>query len=341
MNARFLIAILSTAALAIPAGAQNQRRATMVGGGNAAGGHCTGQVVVDGSADLQIQGDTASVRDVSGSQPQVQRFECTSAIPPRADLRVNVNGRGHAQVVQSSANGGPEVIRIEDREGGASVYQFDVSWGQVGANPGYNTQGYNNPAYNQGYGNPGYGNPGYAPPAVERRDSDRAYNGYGYNGGSRFTTAQAVNVCRDAVREQAMEQFGARSVNFDSIRMDDNPGRHDWVVGRVDMRRGAGREEYPFSCSVNFDTGRVRSAQINAPNQGYAARDSEARAMDTCRSAVIGRIGGNVNIGDMNVDPDGDLVRGSAWSRGRGFDFSCRVSPYSGNVRDLTVTRRR
>jgi len=91
---------------------------------------------------------------------------------------------------------------------------------------------------------------------------------------------------------------------------------------------------------VNFDSGRVRTAQIDAPHTGYAGRDVVARQMDTCRSAVSDRIGGRVTFGATNVDGDGDMVRGRAFSRGRGYDFSCRVSPYSGEVRSVNVDRR-
>jgi hypothetical protein len=333
MNARLFLTIVSTAVLAIPAGAQVQRRATMTGGGNGGSGHCTGEVVVDGAADVQIRGDTATVRDVSGQQPQIRRFECTSLVPATASLRANVNGRGEARVTAMPNNGSPAVIHIEDHEGGASTYQFDIAWGNTQGN---NTQGYNN----QGYNNQGYNSQGYPPPAVDRRDSERGWNG-GWNGGRRFTNDQAINVCRDAVRQQAADRFGTRDVNIGRIRIDDNPGRNDWVVGNVDVRRGGRDVEYPFSCSVNFDTGRVRTAQIDAPSQGYAGRDAEARGMDKCRDAVSNRIRGRVDIHDMRMDPDGDLIRGSAWAQGQSWDFSCRVSPYDGDVRDLNVSPRR
>jgi hypothetical protein len=325
MNARLFLAIVSTAALAIPAGAQVQRRATMTGGGNGAAGHCTGEVVVDGAADLQIRGDTATVRDVSGQQPQIRRFECTSAIPATASLRANVNGRGNARVVAMPSNGSPAVIHIEDREGGASTYQFDIAWGNEQGN---NTQGYNNQGYN---------NPGYAPPVTQRPEGDR-----GWNGGRRFTNDQAVNVCRDTIRQQAMDRFGTRDVNIGRIRIDDNPGRNDWVVGNVDVRRGGRDEQYPFSCSVNFDSGRVRTAQIDAPsNRGYAGRSMVDREMDTCRSAVRDRLGADrVEFGDMNVDPDGDTVRGGARGRDGWVNFACHVNPDNGYVRNVDIWRR-
>jgi len=304
----------------------------MTGGGNGASGHCTGEVVVDGAADLQIRGDTATVRDISGQQPQIRRFQCTSPVPATASLRANVNGRGNARVVAMPSNGSPAVIHIEDHEGGASTYQFDIAWGN---NQGNNAQGYNNPGYN----NPGYNNPGYQPPVADRRDTERGYGdrGYGYNGG-RFTAEQAVNVCRDAIRQQAMDRFGTREVNIGRIHMDDNPGRNDWVVGNVNVRQ----EQYPFSCSVNFDNGRVRSAQIDAPsNRGYAGRSMVDREMDTCRDAVRNRLGADrVEFGDMNVDPDGDTVRGGARGRDGWVNFACHVNPDNGYVRNVDIWRR-
>src|SRR5581483_6078377 len=48
MNSRFLLPVLAAASLAVPAGAQIQRRATIVGGGNGDSGRCYAEVVVDG-----------------------------------------------------------------------------------------------------------------------------------------------------------------------------------------------------------------------------------------------------------------------------------------------------
>ena len=44
-----------------------------------------------------------------------------------------------------------------------------------------------------------------------------------------------------------------------------------------------------------------------------------------------------VNIDDRYGN---DVVRGSARSRGRDYDFSCSVNPYNGNVRNLDLRRR-
>lgn len=97
-------------------------------------------------------------------------------------------------------------------------------------------------------------------------------NGEGSGGGGRgrrFTTEQAVQVCESSIRQQAEQRFRSRNITFRGTTLDDNPGRQDWVMGMLDVRRTPGRgETYRFSCSVNFDTGLVRSAQIGT-REGY------------------------------------------------------------------------
>jgi hypothetical protein len=286
--------------------AQRQQRARMVGGGSPNGGRCIAEVVVDGAAELQIQGESANLRNLSGGEPQWRRFECTSAMPPNADVRVNINGRGRAQLVASPRNGGPAVVRIEDSKGGAEVYQLEFQW----------TGGYG--AFN---GNPGnYGD--------QRR--------FG-----RVPFDQAVENCRQSIRQEARSRFGTDNVEFRHVDVDDQQGNRDLVVGTVGIRR----EAYPFSCTMNLNNGRVREARINGvgDRNGYAARDVQAREMDTCRSAVMDRIGGDrVEFGPMRIEDraGNDFVLGTARQRGRDFDFTCSVNSYSGAVRNVDVRRR-
>jgi hypothetical protein len=316
MNGRFLLTITAAAAIAGSAGAQSmQRRASMIPGGERNGGHCVADVVVDGAAELTVNGDTAGLRDLSGRPPQWRNFSCTGAMPRDADVRVDIDGRGHAQVVSSPRNGGPAVIRIEDSEGGAATYRVQLWWSAFDA------------GVRQQAGNGGF------------RD--------GRNGRDNFGPQQAIQVCRDAVRQQAAERFGTNDVNFRRIDVDNDPGRRDWVVGMIDVGRGPRSDSYPFSCSVNFESGHVRSAQIEAPSgdrrRGSASRDVAAREMDTCRSAVVDRLGGGrVSFGAMNVEDryGNDMVRGTASERGQSWDFSCSVNPYSGSVRDVDLRRR-
>jgi len=333
MNARLIVGLIAAAALAGSAGAQ-QRRATVIGGGNGDSGRCYAEVRVDGAAEVEIRGDTASLRDLSGQAPQWQRFECTGPMPANANLRLTANGRGRTELISGPQNGGAAVVRMQDPEGGAQVYQFELSWNNGG--PGY-------PAGNQPYGNPpryqDQNGPGYNPPVTERRETGRPE----WGGGGRFTTNQAVQVCRDAIRDQAMQQFGTRDINIRRINIDDEPGRNDWVIGMAEIWNRGHEEHLRFSCSVNFDTGRVRSAQFTPTNVGSASRDVVAREMDSCRDAVSERLSpGRVEFGRMSIDNENrdDLVTGSVRSRGRRFEFSCSVSPYSGRVRDLDVRRR-
>jgi hypothetical protein len=299
---------MTAAALAGPASAQIQQRARMISGGPQGEGRCFAEVVVDGAAELQVRGDTASLRNLSGGPPQWRRFECTSPMPANADVRVNINGRGRAQMISSPRNGGPAVVRIEDSKGGAEVYQLEFQWAG------------------------GYG----------------AWNG---NPGGRFgrvSIDEAVENCRQAVRQEARGRFGTDNVDFRQIDVDNQRGNRDLVVGTVGVRRGGWNEEtYPFSCTMNLNNGRVRQAQItgvgNGRNTGSAARDVREREIDTCRSAVMGRIGGDrVEFGAMNIEDrqGNDMVRGTARSRGRDYDFSCSVNPYSGAVRNVDVRRR-
>lgn len=296
-----------------------QRRANMIGGGSVNEGRCFAEVVVDGAAELQVQGDSANLRNLSGGQPQWRRFECTSPMPANADVRLNINGRGRAQLIASPRNGNPAVVRIEDSKGGAEVYQLEFQWsgggGYLGNNPGGGYVG----------NNPGWG---------------------GNQRGGAFSAHQAIQVCRDAIRQEAVNRFGTNNVNIRNIDVDNNPGRNDWIVGSVEVRRGWREEQHPFSCSVNLENGRVRQARIEGVGgnrMGSASRDIQAREMDTCRSAVMDKVGGGrVEFGSMNIEDryGDDVVRGTARARSGNYDFSCAVNPYNGNVRNVDVRRR-
>jgi hypothetical protein len=270
----------------------------LTSGWNGDGGRCFAEVVVDGAAELQIQGDSANLRNLSGGEPQWRRFDCTSPMPGNADVRVNINGRGRAQLIASPRNGGPAVVRIEDSKGGATVYQLEFQWAGGYGSWGGNTQ---------------------------------ARGSWG--------PSQAIENCRQAIRQEARSRLGSNNVQFRQIDVDNNPGRQDWVVGTLSVRRGRNEDLYPFSCSLNLNNGRVRQAQIEG-GQNYAGRDVAARMMDTCRSAVVGRIGNDrLNFGPMNIEDRGgdDLVHGTARGRARDYQFTCLVNPYSGSVRRVDV----
>ena len=127
----------------------------MTGGGSPDRGKCTVEVVVDGVAQVKIQGTSATLRDVSGQPPQWRRFECTGAMPANpANFRFSgVDGRGKQELVRDPRNGGAAVVQIEDKEGGAQGYTFDITWDSRGANTSGNGQYNQNsrPGGNQQY----------------------------------------------------------------------------------------------------------------------------------------------------------------------------------------------
>ena len=136
MNTRSLM-ILTAVTITYGVAVAQTRRAAMIGGGNPDWGRCAAEIVVDGAAAVEIRGDAATLRDVSGQAPQWRRFECTSPMPPNpGDVRFSVSrGRGRAEMIRDPRNGGVAVVRIEDPEGGSDVYAFELVWNNHGARP--------------------------------------------------------------------------------------------------------------------------------------------------------------------------------------------------------------
>lgn len=307
-----------------------QRRASITGGGSPDRGKCTIEVLVDGAAEVEVRGGNATLRNLSGQPPQWRRFECTSGMPanPSNFRFTGVDGRGSQELVRGPQNGGVAVVRIQDPDNGAEGYTFDLTWG--GDDRG-------NP-YSQGRGG--------------------AYDGRDQRGDQRFTTDQAVRVCQDAVKQQAFDRFHSASMAFRTTTLDNSPGRQDWVTGMLDIRRGYDRDEtYRFSCSVNFDTGQVRSAQIDPidrdrsrPGTGDADRSASRVAMDSCQRAVEDRVrrDGYQHVDFLSIHVDDrpgrndwivGTVRADVRMRSDSFGFSCSVNLQDGDVRSVDVRR--
>jgi len=298
-----------------------QRRATLTGGGGSDRGQCRVEVVVDGAAEVEIRGMNATLRNLSGQPPQWRRFDCTSTMPANPlNLRyVGVDGRGRQELVRTPQNGGATVVRIQDPEGSSDNYAFELVWG------------------------PQRGAPEPAPLPQAR---------------GRYTTEQAVQVCQDAVKQQAYDRFRTWNIAFRRTNIDNNPGRQDSVTGMFDIRRPYERDEtYNFSCSVNFDTGQVRSAQIDPverdrymPGYGDARKAPTRLAMDSCQRAVEDNLHqqGYQHLDFLSIRVDdapgrSDWIVGNARAdvrnRSDSFNFSCSVDLRDGDVRSVEVHR--
>jgi hypothetical protein len=326
------MAVLATfATLAGSASGQNLgMRATITGSGSPDRGVCTIEVLADGAAEVDIRGGNATLRNLSGRPPQWRRFECTGLMPnnPTNFRFRGLDGRGSQELVRGPQNGGPAVVRIQDPQGGAEGYTFALSWGGDG---GGNFQ-------------------------TQHRGGIDGYSDH--PNGQRFTADQAVRVCQEAVQRQALERFHSENIAFRKTTLDDNPGRQDWIKGRFDVRRGYDRDEaYRFSCSVNFETGEVRSAQIDpierdgyGPGNGNAERSESTVAMNGCQRAVEERVRqrGYQHVDFLSIQVDdrpgrNDWIVGTARadtrSRSDSFAFSCSVDLHDGDVKSADIHR--
>lgn len=117
------------AAAAALSGQGIERRAEMGRGAGAGGPEgCNVVVVVDGVAEVEIRGDRAVLRDISGQPPQFRAFECSRPLPPNAaGLRFMAEGGRGRQEMRESRDGAA-VIHIEDPQGGAGEYRFHLAW---------------------------------------------------------------------------------------------------------------------------------------------------------------------------------------------------------------------
>jgi hypothetical protein len=198
---------------------------------------------------------------------------------------------------------------------------------------------------------------GGAAPVVRVEDPDNGSGRYvfelswrnGFGRDKRFTTEQAVDTCRQAIRRQVADRFRTDDINFRDTRLDDAPGRQDWVIGTLEARhRGGPPEILKFSCSVNFETGQVRSAEA-VP---VARPEMNPQAAQNCRRAVEERMRGDgfrrIAFGDMGVDDQPgrrDWIVGDVNGEGprgpQSLRFSCSVDLRSGVVRSVDVNSRR
>jgi len=228
-------------------------------------GQCDIRLRVDGEVEVSVQQDRVHVRTINGRDAVDAGSECNEPIPVRLLDGFNfekMDGRGDLQLLSppDRQSGFRSVVRIRDSQGGDGRYHFRLSWQLDGGGPG-RSGGYGG-GYPDRNRDGGYGR-------EDRRDSDRDQRGYdpGYRGGMRLSVEQAVDVCTNAVRDRINRDYRFANAEIRNARLDNRPGRNDLIIGDATGRRGNGnsygnREEFTFSCSVNFDNGNVRSVDV-------------------------------------------------------------------------------
>jgi len=196
---------------------------------------CTGEVVVDGVAEVTVRGQRGSIRTLDGQPARWVRLDCNQAMPtnPTGFRFRGIDGRGSQRLVSEPGGGRGAVVRIEDPKGGSEGYTFDLEW--------------------TGGSDFGGGRPG----------------GGGGNGGGGWwgdidgnSQQRAMQACRQGVRERIRSQYGVNGVNITRIDPDNNSGRRDWIVGDATGRQGGRQSSFSFSCSVNFNNGQVRRIDV-------------------------------------------------------------------------------
>ncbi len=235
--------------------------------GNAADGKCTIEVIVDGSAEVEVQGNVGRMRNLSGRRPEWRRFVCNGRMPAKPqDFRFRgIDGRGNVQLIRDPRqNGGRIVFRIDDPDGGREGYTVDLEWrgSSAGQWDDRDTRGWRGPDSGDGHG------PTRDDASRNRRpdrdDSNRNSRFYDTHGKwNAEGTAQAIRICQSAAAER-IERDGFRNVNFRNVGTDNNPGRNDSVNGVATAKRSWWRTaNFQFSCSVDLATGQVRSVDVN------------------------------------------------------------------------------
>jgi hypothetical protein len=237
------VVVSTLAATAALAQAPPQERRAALAGGNPNGpGKCTIEIVADLSAEVEIRGDRAVLRTTGGYQAQWRRFQCNVPLPENpVNFRFEgIDGRGSQQLRQAAGAGRPAIIHIDDTRPGTEGYTFDIIWnGAAGPPPP--------PIFNGSGG--------------DRRDGDRRDRVP-----PPFQADDAIRACQDAVIDQAARRSQLQGFTFRGTRIDDGPGRNDWVIGFFDVRRGRDVDTYRFSCSVDFGGRRIRSADFDRVN---------------------------------------------------------------------------
>lgn len=344
MKRSYRCAVLLTAVvIAAQAQVADQIRRATISGSGGTSGKCTIEVRVDGSAEVDIYGDSGRLRTLAGQPATWTRLECTDGLPAAmSDFRFRgIDGRGDVRLAQDPrSNNGRAVVRIDDTKGGSEGYTFSIEWsGASGVAP---TGGFQNNQYDP------------TPNAAGRRGALRS----GRAGMGNFSTERAIDLCRNEVRTRGERDYGLRNIDITAAGVDPNSGRRDWVVGTFNDRSGSRRRDnaYRFNCSVDYSSGQVRTVEIlradGSPVQGASTQyntSNQQQVFRACQDAVIARTGRdgyqNVSFSSTAVDNRrADWVSGTL-TASRGpvtdtFDFGCSVDFGSARVRNVEVSRR-
>ena len=291
------------------------RRATMnLHRGGA--GKCVVEVEVEGAAEVELFGDTGSLRTLRGPSASWRRLECTGAMPANpAGLRfAGVAGRGHQELLADPRwNGGVAVVRIDHQKPGREVYTFGIGWSDENA-------------------------ANRRDPALANQPRDRP----------------DVVACQDAVRTRARGTFGYRDIRFYDVDSTYNQQPRDFVSGTFEGRRGGRMDELRYTCALDGGV-RVESVDLQMVNgdAGYDGSllssaeepyhsDDVLRRCERAVSAQLSSRGYDApqfrwsDSNDSGGRIDG-FLSARRGSREESLDFSCLMDEDSGKVKSVDL----
>ena len=105
MNKLYLT-LLAAFVWAVPGTAQQMTRQANITG-NAVDGKCTIEVVVEGSAEVEVQGDVGRMRNLSGQPAIWRRFVCNGRMPPIRTTSDSAESTGEVALSFFRIRGGP------------------------------------------------------------------------------------------------------------------------------------------------------------------------------------------------------------------------------------------
>jgi hypothetical protein len=190
-------------------------------------GQCDIRLQIDDEAEVKVSGELVSVRAFSGREARDNGSECSEPFPG-IDLQGFSfeirDGRGDIVLLSppDERNGYAAVIRIRDSASGSGLYHFRLNW------------------------------------KLNAFDSGR----YATVPRNPFGKKEAIQVCQVAVVNRIVDQYHYGDVDIRNIHIDERTDRRDYVLGEARARRGFHKTDFTFVCTVDFDSGRVRSVEV-------------------------------------------------------------------------------
>jgi hypothetical protein len=114
-------------------------------------GKCTVEVLVDGTAEVEVRGTEGRMRTLSGARSAWRRLDCNIPMPANpANFTFKAHEARGKQLLlkQPAGNGGVAIVRIEDSGEGSKAYKFDMEW--RGATGGFEQGGLKSSEAGQG-----------------------------------------------------------------------------------------------------------------------------------------------------------------------------------------------